>query len=395
MKTDDCKILYLSPGYFHAREELFMFLSRRFTFRVVDVSHKLKNGVPSADYLETVDNAIWSFPSAKLAKLGMRNVPGLVRAVWKELARGKYDLVISSTQHTLPSKIVSHLRPLFGYKLALVSEVWQYPELSSVAQKLYRRWSTRVLREADYVFCQGTRSSRFAAELGCRESRIMLWPMMSEDLSVKPRVGSGPLRQCFAAHGERVKIGYVGRFVEEKGLIELCEAFKAVRDRASLFLVGAGALGDSLQELSSGDDAITVIPWVTPEDLPYLYSELDVFVLPSHYDGFSTVCSEAASMSLPLIVTDQVGCAPDLVEEGLNGYVVSASDAEELAKALSDLVDRGQEGLRRAGELSRKKFEAMSYHVHHDTLQRIIGEMHETSQTSVHRRVLPVHDRRG
>jgi glycosyltransferase involved in cell wall biosynthesis len=395
MKMSDCKILYISPGYFHAREDLFMFLARHFDFRVVDVSHKLKNGAPSAEYLETVDNAIWDFPSAKLAKLGLRNVPRLVRALWKELARGRYDLVISSTQHTLPSKIASHLRPFFGYKLALVSEVWHYPRLHSATQRLYRQWSKHVLRKADYVLCQGTSSSRFAGELGCREDRIMLWPMMSEDLSSKPRAGSAALKRHFAENSGTVRIGYVGRFVKEKGLIELCEAFQTVRDRASLFLVGAGPLAEDLQGSQSGSNGVHVIPWVKPEELPFLYSELDIFALPSHYDGFSTVCSEAASMGLPLIVTDQVGCAPDLVEEGRNGSVVSAGNVRELTEALCGMVDRGRDELRQAGELSRKKFEAMSYHVHQDTLQRIIGELHETSESGVHRRVLPVHDRRG
>lgn len=379
MKTDDCKILYFSPGYFHAREELFISLARHFKFRVVDISHNVKNGTPSTDYLHVVDNAIWDFPSAKLAKLSSWNVLRLAAKIYRELANGEYDLVISSTQHPIHSKIVFHMRSLFAYKVALVTEVWQYPPLESRLQRLYRAWSKHILLKADYVLCRGTRSLCFAEALGCAGEKCLAWPLMSVDLRSKPLVSSPSLKQVFARHEGRIKIGYVGRFVREKGLIELCEAFRTLQADASLFLVGAGPLAEQMRGFRRPGDGVEIVPWVEPWELPYLYGQFDVFVLPSYYDGFSTVCSEAASMSLPLIVSDQVGCAPDLVEEGLNGFVVPAENVEKLAGALDNGIRLGKEGLRQAGRRTRERFKSLnSFRIHHETIQSIVESINET-----------------
>ncbi len=64
----------------------------------------------------------------------------------------------------------------------------------------------------------------------------------------------------------------------------------------------------------------------------------DVFVLPSVEETWGIVANEAMNFGLPLVVSDLVGCAPDLVREGENGFVVAHDDVEALTGALERLV---------------------------------------------------------
>jgi glycosyltransferase involved in cell wall biosynthesis len=73
--------------------------------------------------------------------------------------------------------------------------------------------------------------------------------------------------------------------------------------------------------------------------LPRAYAVADVFVLPSKlHETWGLVVNEAMNFSLPVVVSEKVGSAVDLVIPGANGYVVSADDVSELAGALEKLV---------------------------------------------------------
>lgn len=374
-------ILYVSPGYFHALEALFLHLAKEFNFRVIFISHQAKNGNPSELLKQEVDYEIWDFPSAKLSKLELSDIPRLFGALVRELRRRPCDLVISSTQHTVPSKMLYFLRPWFRYKFAVISEVWCYDNSLSWPYLLYGTLSKRVLTHADFAFCRGTRSLEFARGLGARREKSFIFPIMCEDLSMKPQQPTLQVKEAVDRLSGHIKFGYVGRFVEEKGLIPLVRAFHRVLSQhpeTALVLVGAGPLRETLEREIDGSPNIVMLDWIAPESLSYLYSQLDAFVLPSFYDGWSTVTSEAASVGLPLIITNMVGCAPDLVDEGKNGYVISPNDITQLETAILDVVARGTDGRKEMGNLSRYKYCALSdYKIHINMIRRVLELVHD------------------
>ena len=71
-----------------------------------------------------------------------------------------------------------------------------------------------------------------------------------------------------------------------------------------------------------------------PAELPGLFAEADAFVLPSRHDGWGVVINEALGAGLPIIVSDGVGAAHDLVTHGVNGLITPAGDACALRDAL-------------------------------------------------------------
>jgi glycosyltransferase involved in cell wall biosynthesis len=78
-----------------------------------------------------------------------------------------------------------------------------------------------------------------------------------------------------------------------------------------------------------------------PASIPEVFAGADIFVLPSRHDGWGVVVNEALGAGLPIIVSDCVG-ARDLVEDGRNGFVTRAGDADGLVAALLKLAQSAE-----------------------------------------------------
>jgi glycosyltransferase involved in cell wall biosynthesis len=135
-----------------------------------------------------------------------------------------------------------------------------------------------------------------------------------------------------------VVIGYVGRIVRDKGLVELCEAWRRLRaefPQLHLITVGPREPQDPVPawvaELLDTDPRIHDIgmDWDTP---PY-YRAMDLVVLPSYREGFPIVPLEAAAMRLPVVATHVPGCK-DAVVDGGTGLLVPPRESGALAAAI-------------------------------------------------------------
>ena len=79
---------------------------------------------------------------------------------------------------------------------------------------------------------------------------------------------------------------------------------------------------------------VTFVGFVNQSRMPEVYAAADVLVLPSYSETWGLVVNEAFACGLPAIVSDRVGCAPDMIMDGLTGTVVPAGDIERLASAI-------------------------------------------------------------
>ncbi len=132
-------------------------------------------------------------------------------------------------------------------------------------------------------------------------------------------------------------IGFVGRIVRDKGIVELADAWRTVRDAcpdAHLLIVGPVEERDGVPETERSlrqDPRVHFagMDWNTPP----LYAAMDVLVLPTYREGLPTVALEAAAMGLPVIATRIPGCV-DAVQDGITGTLVPARDSAALAAAM-------------------------------------------------------------
>jgi len=137
---------------------------------------------------------------------------------------------------------------------------------------------------------------------------------------------------------------FCGQMIRRKGIDLLLEAFDhLVHTDCSvrLQLVGREAdvsrhLGNMSQE---GRRHVDVLGFQDPEDLPAIFQRADVFVLHSRHDGWGVAVNEALGSGLPLICSDAVGAAHDLVVSGENGVRVSAGEVAPLRSAMEKMVN--------------------------------------------------------
>ena len=135
-------------------------------------------------------------------------------------------------------------------------------------------------------------------------------------------------------------LGTLGRLTEQKGQRLLLQAVAALaRDLPDLvlFLAGAGPLRDDLEAEAARLGLADRVRFLgLRRDRPTLFAAMDVFVLPSRWEGLSLALVEAMGAGRAVVATD-VGGNPEVVHNGRTGLLVRPNDADALADAIGTL----------------------------------------------------------
>jgi glycosyltransferase involved in cell wall biosynthesis len=133
--------------------------------------------------------------------------------------------------------------------------------------------------------------------------------------------------------------GNVGRLHEQKGHKYLLQAFAKVADRSRLLIIGDGDLKDELIKLAEDlqiSDRVLFLG--ARSDVHEFLSVIDVFVVPSLWEGQPIALLEALAISKPCIASAVDGI-PEIITNGVNGYLVKRKDVLELSQAMSEAID--------------------------------------------------------
>jgi glycosyltransferase involved in cell wall biosynthesis len=134
----------------------------------------------------------------------------------------------------------------------------------------------------------------------------------------------------------------------------VAHARSLTKEPLHLVLVGSGPMESQLEARARELDLdVTFTGWRSGEDLLEAYAATDVFLLLSRREPWGIVVNEAAACGLPLVLTDAVGAAADLLVPCENGELVRSGDVDGQAKAIARLASDG--ALRtRYGQRSRE-----------------------------------------
>ncbi len=190
----------------------------------------------------------------------------------------------------------------------------------------------RVLRDADGIQANSEGLRQLAHETAA-----------GADIEI---IHNGVDCRQFAPEGNRAnvrehRIICVSRLIGRKGIDDLIMALpkiKAELGQVKLTVVGDGNMKESLQALAESTGVASDITWlgyIDHDDLPGLYREADLFVLPSYFEGMSNALLEAMATGLPVVVTN-TGGTDELVDG--NGLVIEAGDQDALARAVSEIL---------------------------------------------------------
>ncbi|HMD67853.1 MAG TPA: glycosyltransferase, partial [Chitinivibrionales bacterium] len=151
------------------------------------------------------------------------------------------------------------------------------------------------------------------------------------------------LRQKLNIPEKAAVIGYMGRLVKEKGILELVNAWHDIKNNTVpcvLLLIGPrkeprDQLPQNVFNEIETDPTIRLIESVA--DPESYYAIMDIFVLPSYREGFPNVVLEASAMRLPVVTTNAIGCV-DSVLDNETGFVVPVRNVEQMKEKIKVLL---------------------------------------------------------
>lgn len=221
---------------------------------------------------------------------------------------------------------------------------------SPVKSSLKRLFFALLGRICDGFLAISTLNRRYYLENGIPADRIFLVPYTVDNAyfaelarAAAPR--RDELRAELGLEPGRPVVLYASKFQRRKRAGDLLAAFATAMGRARpgqnayLLFVGDGEMRGELESVARPlGDRVRFLGFRNQSGLPRFFDLCDVFVLPSEHEPFGLIVNEVMAAGRAVIVSDQVGCGPDLVENGVNGYVYPVGHVESLAKALEAVL---------------------------------------------------------
>jgi glycosyltransferase involved in cell wall biosynthesis len=193
-----------------------------------------------------------------------------------------------------------------------------------------------------FVVGAGDNREAFAHEIGIARSKIEIVHTGIELERFRPGAGRAELRARWGIDGGTIVVATHSRLADErKGVAYFLEmaAQVAPRDPRVLFVVsGDGVLRPGLEAQATRlgiADRVRFVGW--QPDAPKVFAAIDVFVMPSTFEGGPTTVLEAMAMARP-VVASNVGMVPEVIADGTSGLIVPPADPTAMGSALTRLL---------------------------------------------------------
>lgn len=216
--------------------------------------------------------------------------------------------------------------------------------IRAAAKQRFVRW---FLSNSDGVMPMGSYGERYFEKYGADRKKFFLVPH-EPDYSLFTSVDGHELRRFRAQIGlveGRRYLLYCGRLAMVKRVDLLLDAFARIASRRpgwDVLIVGDGPLREELKIRvpPALRDRVKWLGWFSDLDrVRFAYHAADVLVLPSDWEPWAVVVTEAAAAGLVVVASDVVGAAADLIQDGRNGRIFPSGNVESLTEALADVTD--------------------------------------------------------
>jgi glycosyltransferase involved in cell wall biosynthesis len=327
----------------------------KFVFTHLEVS-KNRYDVELSDKIEGLEGVKYK---------ALKNYFGIAFGLIKELLKDDPDIIVDSfiSIEAVFSFTIAKLR---RKQIIFWSEAWAWEKRKTLRKKLFSPLLNFIILHSDAFLVPGKRHKKYFVSLGASPDNIFIMPNVS-NISVKEEdhKNKEKLKEDLNIGTKKVVL-YVGRLRKRKGVEYLVKGFAKLRkDRGNiaLIIIGRGECRAELELLSKNlniNDSVYFMGYVEDKLLPAYYLLCDVCVVPSITYGMGDpwvfIVNEAMYFGKPVIATDAVGAAFDMIKDGENGFVVPERDSNALYNAIKKILsDPGFE--KKMGEESKRIIE--------------------------------------
>lgn len=270
----------------------------------------------------------------------LKNRAGFALGLFKEIITNDYDIFIigccSNLQELFETLVSIFIIKIMRKPAIIWSEQWRYPE--KLHKKLGMPLFKLIAKKSNAYIVPGIQHRKFAIELGCNPKKIFIAPNASNFCK------SDIQKEIKNIYEDKKIVLFVGRLIKLKGVDILIKSFSMLKREMNdliLLIVGDGDQKEDLialaNELKINDIQFT--GWIDNIDLPFYYNNSKLLVLPSrNTDASGLVLSEAMYYGNPVIATEAVGSAYDLINNEENGFIVPAENIDSLYQAMKFIL---------------------------------------------------------
>lgn len=246
------------------------------------------------------------------------------------------------------------------------------------ARNLFLRW---VYRYADFGLYTGQNNYAYYKKMGMKDQQLVYGPHSIDNNRFSSSASQHEAealsqRKELSIPADAVVFLFAGKLENKKAPDLLLEAFvSAGLPKAYLVIIGNGVQELLLKNKYSDIGNIRFLDFQNQSRMPMVYRLADVFVLPSRgpVETWGLAVNEAMASGKAIVVSDLCGCAVDLVQPGINGYIIKADDREDLREKLQWLAaDKNK--LKTMGEASKKIIADFSYDKIADALEKLLAD---------------------
>ena len=280
----------------------------------------------------------------------------IVPEVWHELRSGGYDVLWLHGHNYAANLIALLAAKSAGLPVLMRGDTHLGLPRSGIKSALRRPLMGALYGACDGLLAVGSANAAFYRAMGVPDRKIFIVPYAVEnqrfvdDARLTTRQ-KAEVRNQYGIPTDRPSIIFAAKLTRRKRPLDLLHAVRRIEEKThcafTLVIAGSGELEEELKAFCAKHSLENVIfpGFVNQSELPRLYAASDVFVLPSEHEPWGLAVNEAMCAGLPVVVSREVGCVPDLVENGVNGYTPAAGDIDALSTVLQTLIEN--EELRR------------------------------------------------
>ena len=261
--------------------------------------------------------------------------PGVVR--W--LDKDRFDIIVICGISSPTQILAVQWCQTFGIPYCLEGDGAFAKEGRGFREKLKHH----LIHRAALCFSTGRMHDAYYRQYGAAEKALVRYPFTSvsaEEVLDRPLDRGEKLRiRRELGMEERHIFLSVGQFIPRKGFDVLLEAARHLPKDMGVYIVGGEPTEEYLNKKREYRlDNVHFVGFMTKQELRKYYFAADVFVLPTREDIWGLVVNEAMACGLPVITTTRCNAGLELVENGINGYLVEVEDAQALAQAMDTMV---------------------------------------------------------